>query len=82
MTDYDFLIIGAGTGGMAAAKKAANYGMKVAIIEQEKVGGTCLNRGCTPKKLMVYAADFALKEPLAGSYGWSKCDRASLIGLA
>ena len=75
MADYDFLIIGAGTGGMAAAKKAANYGMKVAVIEKEKVGGTCLNRGCTPKKLMVYAADFALKESLAGSYAWEKCDR-------
>ena len=75
MTDYDFLIIGAGTGGMAAAKKAANYGMKVAVVEKEKVGGTCLNRGCTPKKLMVYAADFALKESLAGSYSWNKCDR-------
>ena len=75
MADYDFLIIGAGTGGMAAAKKAANYGVKVALIEKEKVGGTCLNRGCTPKKLMVYAADFALKEPLASSYGWQECNR-------
>ena len=75
MTDYDFLIIGAGTGGMAAAKKAASYGMKVAVIEKEKVGGTCLNRGCTPKKLMVYAADFALKESLATSYGWQECNR-------
>ena len=75
MSDYDFLIIGAGTGGMAAAKKAAEYGAKVAIIEKEKVGGTCLNRGCTPKKLMVYAADFALKESLAASYGWQECHR-------
>ncbi|MEO0924563.1 MAG: glutathione-disulfide reductase [Cyanobacteria bacterium J06643_13] len=75
MADYNFLIIGAGTGGMAAAKKAADYGMKVAVVEKEKVGGTCLNRGCTPKKLMVYAADFALRESLAASYGWNKCDR-------
>ncbi|MGD1918264.1 MAG: glutathione-disulfide reductase [Pleurocapsa sp.] len=75
MADYDFLIIGAGTGGMAAAKKAASYGMKVAVSERETGGGTCLNRGCTPKKLMVYAADFALQESLAGSYGWEKCDR-------
>ena len=75
MADYDFLIIGAGTSGMAAAKKAAEYGAKVGVIEKEKVGGTCLNRGCTPKKLMVYAADFALRESLAVSYGWSKCDR-------
>ena len=75
MTDYDFLIIGAGTGGIAAAKKAADYGAKVGIIEKEKVGGTCLNRGCTPKKLMVYAADFALQETLAVSYGWQKCQR-------
>ena len=75
MADYDFLIIGAGTGGMAAAKKAADYGQKVALIEKEKVGGTCVNRGCTPKKLMVYAADFALKESLATSYGWQECQR-------
>jgi glutathione reductase (NADPH) len=75
MADYDFLIIGAGTSGMAAAKKAAEYGAKVGIIEKEKVGGTCLNRGCTPKKLMVYAADFALQESLAVSYGWQKCER-------
>lgn len=75
MTNYDFLIIGAGTGGMAAAKKAADYGAKVAMVEKEKVGGTCLNRGCTPKKLMVYAADFALQESLATSYGWQKCER-------
>ena len=75
MADYDLLIIGAGTSGMAAAKRAAEYGAKVGVIEKEKVGGTCLNRGCTPKKLMVYAADFALQEPLAASYGWQKCDR-------
>ncbi len=75
MANYDFLIIGAGTGGVAAAKKAAEYGAKVAVIEKEKVGGTCLNRGCTPKKLMVYAADFALKESLAVSYGWQECQR-------
>ena len=75
MTHYDFLIIGAGTGGMAAAKKAASYGVKVGLIEKEKVGGTCLNRGCTPKKLMVYAADFTLKESLARSYGWQECQR-------
>ena len=75
MADYDFLIIGAGTAGMAAAKRAAEYGAKVGIIEKEKVGGTCLNRGCTPKKLMVYAADFALQESLATSFGWQKCER-------
>ncbi|MBE9043933.1 glutathione-disulfide reductase [Pleurocapsales cyanobacterium LEGE 10410] len=75
MTDYDFLIIGAGTGGMAAAKRAAEYSAKVGIVEKEKVGGTCLNRGCTPKKLMVYAADFALQEPLATSFGWQECQR-------
>ena len=75
MADYDFLIIGAGTSGMAAAKRAAEYGAKVGVIEKEKVGGTCLNRGCTPKKLMVYAADFALQESLATSFGWQKCDR-------
>ncbi|MEH2177247.1 glutathione-disulfide reductase [Nostoc sp.] len=71
--DYDLFVIGAGPGGLAAAKKAASYGVRVAIAEQEAIGGTCVNRGCVPKKLIVYAADFALKNQIAQSYGWSDC---------
>ncbi|MDF5708018.1 MAG: glutathione-disulfide reductase [Nostoc sp. S4] len=71
--DYDLFVIGAGPGGLAAAKKAASYGLRVAIAEQEALGGTCVNRGCVPKKLIVYAADFALQNKMARSYGWSDC---------
>ena len=54
--NFDLVVIGAGSGGLAAAKRAASYGAKVAIIEGSKIGGTCVIRGCVPKKLMVYAA--------------------------
>lgn len=73
--DYDLFIIGAGSAGLAAAKQAASYGKRVAIAEQEAIGGTCINRGCVPKKLIVYAADFALKERFASGYGWNECKR-------
>ncbi|MDZ8184076.1 MAG: glutathione-disulfide reductase [Nostoc sp. ChiSLP02] len=71
--DYNLFVIGAGPGGLAAAKKAASYGVRVAIAEQEAFGGTCVNRGCVPKKLIVYAADFALQNKMAHTYGWSDC---------
>ena len=70
--DYDLFIMGAGSAGAAAAKKAASLGVRVAVAEQEALGGTCLNRGCIPKKLIVYAADFALNKKIATDYGWSK----------
>ena len=73
--DYDLFIIGAGSAGLAAAKQAASYGKRIAIAEQEAIGGTCINRGCIPKKLIVYAADFALKERFASGYGWNECKR-------
>jgi glutathione reductase (NADPH) len=73
--DYDLFVIGAGPGGLAAAKKAASYGARVAIAEKEAIGGTCVNRGCVPKKLIVQAADFALENQKAKSYGWSDSDR-------
>jgi glutathione reductase (NADPH) len=57
--DYDLLIIGGGSGGLAAAKRAARYGAKVAIAEPSILGGTCAARGCIPKKLMVYASQFS-----------------------
>ena len=55
--EFDLIVIGAGSGGLAAAKRAAGYGAKVAVIEADKIGGTCVIRGCVPKKLMVYAAN-------------------------
>ncbi len=68
--DYDLIVIGAGSGGLAAAKKAAKLGKKVAIAEKNEIGGTCVNRGCVPTKLMVYAAGFAKQQSLASDYGW------------
>ncbi|WGV24324.1 glutathione-disulfide reductase [Halotia branconii] len=73
--DYDLFVIGAGPGGLAAAKKAASYGARVAVAEQEAIGGTCVNRGCVPKKLIVYAADFALRDRIVHNYGWNQCQR-------
>lgn len=70
--DYDLFIMGAGSAGAAAASKAASKGLRVAVAEEEALGGTCLNRGCIPKKLIVYAADFALQNKIAVDYGWSK----------
>ncbi len=55
--NFDLIVIGAGSGGLAAAKRAAKYGAKVCILEGDKIGGTCVIRGCVPKKLMVYAAN-------------------------
>lgn len=69
--DYDLVVIGAGSGGLAGAKRAASYGTRVAIIEGDRVGGTCVIRGCIPKKLMVYAAHFADAFEDAGGYGWN-----------
>ncbi len=72
--DYDLLVIGAGGGGLSAAKRAALHGAKVAIIESDRVGGTCVMRGCAPKKLMVYASHFSRLYRDAESYGWSAVD--------
>ena len=68
--DYDLVTIGAGSGGIAASRRAAALGARVAIVERGRVGGTCVIRGCVPKKLMVYAAAYgdALRE--AAGYGW------------
>lgn len=68
--DFDLLVIGAGSGGLAAAKRAASYGARVAIVESSRVGGTCVIRGCIPKKLMVYAAQLGASRRLAQAYGW------------
>ncbi|NJL11210.1 MAG: FAD-dependent oxidoreductase, partial [Calothrix sp. SM1_7_51] len=68
--DYDLFVIGAGSGGLAAAKRAASYGAKVAIAEESLVGGTCVIRGCIPKKLMVYGSHFPELFHDAAGYGW------------
>ncbi|KQX34304.1 glutathione reductase [Devosia sp. Root436] len=71
MTDsYDLVVIGAGSGGVRAARMAATYGAKVAIIEEFRVGGTCVIRGCVPKKLYVYASRFHDLFDVASSFGW------------
>jgi glutathione reductase (NADPH) len=70
MSDFDYLVIGAGSGGVASARRAASYGAKVGIIESVRVGGTCVLRGCVPKKLLVYGTHFAEDFADAAGYGW------------
>ena len=70
--DFDLFVIGAGSGGLAASKRAASYGARVAIAEHDLVGGTCVIRGCVPKKLMVYASQFPHYYEDAQAFGWSK----------
>lgn len=68
--DYDLFVIGAGSGGVRAGRIAANHGAKVAVAEEYRVGGTCVIRGCVPKKLMVYAGRFADDFADAAGFGW------------
>jgi glutathione reductase (NADPH) len=67
---FDFVVIGAGSGGLAAAQRAAEYGAKVAIVESGRLGGTCVNVGCVPKKVMWNAADIADGLEDAADYGF------------
>ncbi len=69
--DYDLFVIGAGSGGVRAARIAARYGAKVAVAEEYRVGGTCVIRGCVPKKLFVYASKFAEEFEDAIGFGWT-----------
>ncbi|GAB1260017.1 glutathione-disulfide reductase [Aurantivibrio plasticivorans] len=68
--DFDFFVIGAGSGGVRSARVAANLGAKVGIAEDRYLGGTCVNVGCVPKKLYVYGSHFSEDFSLAKSYGW------------
>lgn len=68
--DFDYFVIGAGSGGIASARRAAEYNIKVGIAEGRTLGGTCVNRGCVPKKLMVYGARFGNQFQEAAGYGW------------
>jgi glutathione reductase (NADPH) len=69
--DYDLFVIGAGSGGVRAARLAAIGGARVAVAEEDRVGGTCVIRGCVPKKFMVYASEFSKHFELAEGYGWT-----------
>lgn len=68
--DYDFFVIGAGSGGVRASRMAASYGAKVAICEDLYMGGTCVNVGCVPKKLYVYASEYSSHFEDAKGFGW------------
>ena len=69
--DYDLFVIGAGSAGVRAARVAAKYGAKVVVAEEYRVGGTCVIRGCVPKKLLVYASKFAEEFEDAIGFGWT-----------
>ena len=68
---FDLIVLGAGSGGLAAAKRAASHGARVAIVEGDRVGGTCVIRGCVPKKLLVYGSAYRHLLADAPSYGWA-----------
>ena len=74
--DYDLFVIGAGSGGVRAARMAAGLGAKVAIAEDRYFGGTCVNVGCVPKKLYVYASQFSESFAAAAGFGWKVGDSA------
>ena len=69
--DFDLITLGAGSGGVAASRRAALHGAKVAVVEGSRVGGTCVIRGCVPKKLLMYAAQFGAGFAQARGYGWT-----------
>jgi glutathione reductase (NADPH) len=73
--DVDLFVIGAGSGGVRAARIAADYGAKVVIAEESRIGGTCVIRGCVPKKLLVYASRFVDDYDDATGYGWRLGER-------
>ncbi len=75
-SDFDLIVIGAGSGGVAASRRAAAHGARVAIVEGRRVGGTCVLRGCVPKKLLMYAAEFGDAFAAARGYGWSLAEPA------
>src|SRR5207249_10965084 len=82
--DFDMITIGAGSGGVASSRRAGSYGARVAIVEEGRVGGTCVLCGCVPKKLLVYGAQFADAFADAAGSGWHvappRFDWPSLIG--
>ena len=71
MQTYDYIAIGGGSGGVASARRAAEYGARVLVVEAARLGGTCVNVGCVPKKVMWYASDIAQTLRDAAGYGFS-----------
>ena len=69
--NFDLFVIGAGSGGVRAARMASGLGVRVAIAEQRYLGGTCVNVGCVPKKLLVYASQFRDQFDAAAGFGWT-----------
>jgi glutathione reductase (NADPH) len=69
--DFDLFTLGAGSGGVAGSRRAGSYGARVAICEDNRIGGTCVHRGCVPKKLLVYGSHFHADLEDAAGYGWS-----------
>src|SRR5690554_7195832 len=72
--DYDLIVIGAGSGGVRLSRMAANKGWKVAAVEERYLGGTCVNVGCVPKKLFVYASEYPAKFSQAKNYGLNRSE--------
>ena len=70
-TEFDLIVIGGGSGGLACAQRAAEYGANVALIEKAPLGGTCVNVGCVPKKIMWYASHMAHQLDMANDYGFN-----------
>ena len=68
--DYDLIVIGAGSGGTRTARISASYGAKVLVVEGDRAGGTCVLRGCVPKKLLVYASQFSEQVSDAEGFCW------------
>jgi len=71
VADFDLFVIGGGSGGVACARRAASHGARVALVEESRMGGTCVHRGCIPKKFLVYASHFKHNFEDAAGYGWS-----------
>ena len=69
--DFDLITIGAGSGGVRACRIAAGHGARVAVVEERYLGGTCVNVGCIPKKLLVYASEFGAAFEEAAGFGWT-----------
>jgi glutathione reductase (NADPH) len=75
--DYDLFTIGAGSGGVRASRMSASFGAKVAVAEERYLGGTCVNVGCIPKKLLVYASHYSEDFSDAAGYGWTVGERSA-----
>ena len=79
--EFDLIVIGGGSGGLASAQRAAEYGKNVALIEKAPLGGTCVNVGCVPKKIMWYASHLAHQMEIAEDYGFNFSSIAHELSL-